>query len=123
MNKEKFKIIQYIREMIVNIDKHMDNFPKKDIEIKNRIRTNSYDLLEIAYEANSTEEVKYKKQLLLKCIAKIKIIDFLLNLSFDKQIINEKKYLKFAARLDDIAKFMNGWLKTMKTPADITKSD
>ena len=31
MNKEKFKIIQYIRELIVYIDKSMDNFPKKDI--------------------------------------------------------------------------------------------
>ena len=114
MNKEKFKIIQYIRDLIIYIDKSMDNFPKKDIELKNRIRTNSYDLLEISYEANSTENVKYKKELLIKSIAKIKIIDFLLNLSYDKQIINEKKYLKFAAKLDDIAKFTNGWLKTMK---------
>lgn len=46
MDKEKFKIIQYIRELIVYIDKSMDNFPKKDIELKNRIRSNSYDLLE-----------------------------------------------------------------------------
>lgn len=114
MNKEKFKIIQYIRDLIVYIDKSMDNFPKKDIELKNRIRSNSYDLLEMAYEANALEEVKYKKALLIKCIAKIKIIDFLLNLSYDKQIINEKRYLKFAAKLDDIAKFTNGWLKTMK---------
>lgn len=41
----------------------MDNFPKKDIELKNRIRTNSYDLLEIAYEANNTQDIKYKKKL------------------------------------------------------------
>ena len=52
--------------------------------------------------------------MLIKCTAKIKIIDFLLNLSYDKQIISEKKYLKFAAKLDDIAKYMNGWLKTIK---------
>ena len=114
MNKEKFKIIQFIRELIVYIDNNMDNFPKKDIELKNRIRVNSYDLLEICYEANATEDVRFKKDLLIKCTAKIKIIDFLLNLSYDKQIISEKKYLKFAAKLDDIAKYMNGWLKTIK---------
>lgn len=113
MNKEKFKIIQYIRELIIHIDEQMDNFPKKDIELKNRIRNNSYDLLETAYEANIVEDIKYKKNLLMKCIAKIKIIDFLLNLCFDKQIISEKKYLKFAAKLDDVAKYMNGWLKSM----------
>ena len=44
MNKEKFKIIQFIRELIVYIDSSMENFPKKDIELKNRIRNNSYDL-------------------------------------------------------------------------------
>lgn len=108
MNKEKFKIIQFIRELIVHIDNNMDNFPKKDIELKNRIRNNSYDLLEIAYEANAVEDTKIKKELLIKCISKIKIIDFLLNLSYDKQIINEKKYLKFANKLDDIAKYK--WL-------------
>lgn len=114
MNKEKFKIIQFIRDLILYIDKNLDNFPKKDIELKNRIRTNSYDLLEIAYEANTTEDTKYKKELLVKCISKMKIIDFLLNLSYDKEIINQKRYLQFAAKLDDIAKYINGWLKTIK---------
>ena len=32
----------------------MENFPKKNKELKNKIKTNSYDLLEIAYEANNT---------------------------------------------------------------------
>ena len=66
MKTEKFKVIQFIRELLVLIDKQMDNFPKKDIELKNRIRSNSYDLLEISYEANSTQDVEYKKKLLNK---------------------------------------------------------
>ena len=53
MKVEKFKIINFIRELLIMIDKQMDNFPKKDIELKNRIRVNSFDLLEIAYEANT----------------------------------------------------------------------
>lgn len=57
----------------------MDNFPKKDIELKNRIRMNSYDLLEIIYEANNSQNIELKKELLNKCLAKIKVIDFLLN--------------------------------------------
>lgn len=50
MKDEKFKVINFIRKLIVNLDSLLDNFPKKDIELKNRIRTNSYDLLELAYE-------------------------------------------------------------------------
>ena len=40
MRTEKFKIIQFVRELILLIDKELDNFPKKDIEIKNRIKAN-----------------------------------------------------------------------------------
>ena len=95
------------------IDKQMDNFPKKDIELKNRIRVNSFDILELAYEANTAEDIEYKKRLLLKIIAKIKVVDFLLNLSYEKQIITEKKYYKFGNKLDDIIKYTTGWIKSL----------
>ena len=113
MKEEKFKIIQFIRELLIMIDTQMDNFPKKDIELKNRIRMNSYDILEIAYEANVETNTEIKKQLLRKAISKIKIIDFLLNLSYDKNIITEKKYLKFGNKMDDIVKYTTGWLQTL----------
>lgn len=57
MKEEKFKVINFIRELVIYIDKYLDNFPKKDIE-KNRIRNLSYDLLELAYKANITKENK-----------------------------------------------------------------
>ena len=44
-------------------------------------------------------------------IAKIKVIDFLLNLAHDKNIITAKKYYKFGNKIDDIIKYTNGWLK------------
>lgn len=113
MREEKFKVIEFIRELLITIDNNLDNFPKKDIELKNRIRNSSYDLLEIAYEANSTTNIENKKNLLEKSIAKIKIIDFLLNLCYDKQIINQKRYFKFGEKMDDIIKYINGWYKTI----------
>ena len=88
MQQEKFKVIGFIRDLINNVDKNLENFPKKDIEIKNRIRNASYDLLELAYEANTTEEITAKISIINKCIAKAKVIDFLVNLSYEKQIIN-----------------------------------
>ena len=113
MKEEKFKVIQFIRELILAIDKEMANFPKKDIELKNRIRANTYDILEIAYEANGVTNVEYKEELLLKIIAKIKVIDFLLNLSYDKKLITEKRYYSFGRRIDDIIKYTTGWLKAV----------
>ena len=51
MKEEKFKVINFIRELILLIDSKMENFPKKEIELKNRIKMNSYDILEICYQA------------------------------------------------------------------------
>ena len=108
MQKEKFKVINFIRELINNIDKHLDNFPKKDIEIKNRIRNASYDLLELTYEANTTDNDEVKIALIDKCVSKAKIIDFLINLSYEKEIINNKRYLKFGEAIDEIVKYLVG---------------
>ena len=80
MKEEKFKVINFIRELVIYIDKYLDNFPKKDIEIKNRIRNLSYDLLELAYKANITKE--NKNDYINDIIAKIKVLDFLLNLCY-----------------------------------------
>lgn len=113
MKEEKFKIIQFIRELIVTVDKELENFPKKDIELKNRIRNTSYDLLELSYEANTTTNKENRRMLLEKVIAKIKILDFLLNLCYDKLIINNKKYIKFGEKTDDIIKYTTGWIKSI----------
>ena len=113
MRTEKFKVIEFIRQLIIAVDKELINFPKKENELKNRIRANSYDILELIYEANSTENIDKKVDLLQKILAKVKVIDFLLNLSFDREIITSKKYLKLANRIDDITKFTTGWLNTI----------
>lgn len=115
MKEEKFKVINFIRNLIIDIDNGLANFPKKDIELKNRIRTNSYDLLEIAYEANITSSDIDRKRLLEKMIAKIKIIDFLINLSYDKMLINSKKYIKLGRQMDDIIKYTTGWMKNINS--------
>ncbi len=116
--EEKFKVVNFMREFIVLVDSKMDNYPKKDIELKNRIRVNSFDMLELCYEANCTENINKKKETINKIIAKIKVIDFLLNMSYDKQIINQKQYYKFGLKLDDITKYIFGWLNSINMKKD-----
>ena len=113
MKEEKFKAINFIRELIIYLDNMLDNFPKKDVELKNRIRSNSYDLLEIAYEANLNKDNIEKEKLISKAIAKVKVLDFLINLCYDKQIINTKKYVRFGKSIDDITKYLVGWKKSL----------
>lgn len=114
MKTEKFKVIDFIRQFIIMMDKELECFPKKEIEIKNRIKTNSFDILELAYEANSIEDKYIKKDLLLKILSKVKVIDFLLNLSLDKKLISQKVFLKLSNKLEDILKYVVGWQKLIK---------
>ena len=73
-------------------------------------------MLLIAYEANVTVDLELKKNLIDKLIAKIKYLDFLINLCYDKKIINGKKYVKFGENLDNIIRYSNGWRKMAEQP-------
>ena len=88
MNEGKFRVIQLTREFILIVDKELDNFPRKDIEIKTRLRNTCSDLLEILYKASMIENIEKKKEFLEIAIAKVKTIDFLINLSFDRELIS-----------------------------------
>ena len=112
MKKEKFVVINCIRELIVNIDKYLVNFPKRDIEIKQQISTISKEMLLLAYEANASENKEKRKDIQEKVISRLKYLDFLINLCYDKQIINGKRYLKFGESIDYILKYTNGWRKS-----------
>lgn len=111
MTEEKFRVIQLVREFILIVDKELDNFPRKDIEIKTRLRNTCFDLLEMLYEANMIENIEKKKELLEISIAKVKIIDFLINLSFDRELISNKKYLRLGIKLEEMIRYIAGWLK------------
>lgn len=121
MKTEKFKIIDFIRMFIQAVSINLENFPKKEYELKERIKQNSYDMLEIAYEANSTQDVHLKINLINKILAKVKVIDFLLDYSSDRELLTKKKYLKLADRLADIEKYTCGWMEKVKKDNNFAK--
>lgn len=114
MKQEKFKVLNLIKDLIVYIDQSVLNFPKKEMELKHKIKETAYNLLLLSYEANNTSDVQRRIELQEKSIAYIKYLDFLFNLCYDKQIINGKKYLKFGERLDMIIRYIGGWVNVTR---------
>lgn len=112
MKEDKFKIVNYVKELIIIIDKNLVNFPKREIEYKNEIRRCSYDLLLTVQEGNITSDMTKRISLIEKAIAEVKQLDFLINLCCDKQIINSKKYYKFGESLDRIIRYLVAWLNS-----------
>lgn len=109
MKYDKFKIVNMIKEFILNLDKNLTNFPKKEIELKHKIRESAYQLLLIVYEGNVTSDIQKRIELQEKAIAHLKYIDFLINMCYDKQIINGKKYVKFGEKIENIVNYIVAW--------------
>lgn len=118
-NTEKFKIIELEKSLIVALDKYLVNFPNKELELKRRIKESGYELLLLTYEANVTLNLEKKKDLQEKCVALIKLLDFLLNQCYEKQIINAKRYFRFGEELDNIVKYFAGWINSVKQESSI----
>lgn len=68
MKQEKFKIVNLIKDLIVYIDENLINFPKKEMELKHKIKETSYNLLLISYEANNTTNMVKRIELQEKCM-------------------------------------------------------
>ena len=112
IKQEKFKVVNLIKDLIVYIDEKLINFPKKEIELKHKIKETAYELLLDMYKANNTKNLEHRIELQENCIAYIKFLDFMFNLCYEKQIINGKKYVKFGERLDMIVRYIVAWKNT-----------
>lgn len=108
MNND-FKILKYIKEFIIMLDDYLLNYPKKYFELRNRLVNDSYELLELVYLANYTEKEK-RKEVQIKILMKINIIDFYIEQSYKKKVISEKQSIKISNNLLIINKMIYKWI-------------
>lgn len=108
--KDSLLIISRIKKTIYYLDKIVDNFPLKEMVIRDNLKRNIFDLLETAYLANTFEgeQREYYQRIL---IVKIRTLDFYIQLSCDKKLINHKKYEKIGNHLLEITRLTYGWIK------------
>ncbi len=104
--KNELIIAKNIKEFIYSIDSIIDNYPKKYYELRNNIMNTSFKLLEFVYCSN------YKKDYLDKIFSLISMLDFYLEISFKKKIINEKKLCNFSNELLVINKMVYKWYES-----------
>lgn len=105
--KNEFLIVKNIKEFILSLDNFLNNYPRKEYELRNLLVNTSYDLLELVYRIN------YKKDSNFNIIlSKISMLDFYLELSFKKKIINEKRVMNMSNRLLVIRKMIYKWYES-----------
>lgn len=110
---DKFKIARYIKDFIIILDDYLVNYPKKYFELRNRLVNDSYELLELVYLANYMDSLE-RKNIQIKSLMKINIIDFYIEESYKKRIISEKQSIKLSNNLLIINKMICKWINNEK---------
>lgn len=105
---DRFLVVKYVKEFIYSIDSLVVNFPRKDFVIKDRIMNDSLDILEMIYIANMSDD----KNLKIKILSKLSMLDFYLERSYRNNIISEKVCKKKASELSNISKLIYGWIRS-----------
>ena len=107
---DKFTIAKYIKEFIMILDDYLINYPRKYFELRNRLVNDSYELLELVYTANYTN-IDKRKDIQIKTLMKVNLIDFYIEQSFKKRIISERQSIKLSNRLLSINKMLFKWIQ------------
>jgi len=105
---DRFLVVRHIKEFIYSIDELVVNFPRKDFVIKDRIVNDVLDILELVYIAN----IDNNKELKIKILSKLSMLDFYLERSYKNNIISEKVLKKYSNKLASITKLIYGWLRS-----------
>jgi hypothetical protein len=105
-------IITNIKKTYVYFDKLLINFPIKELEIKQKIKELIYELLELSYKANNEGRNDRRLSFQNEMITKIKLLDFMINVSYDKKAITKKQMLSIGKHLTNINILIRAWMKS-----------
>ena len=106
---DRFLIVKKVKDFIYSIDDFIINFPRKEFTIKDRIINDSMDILELIYLANLNDD---KKELKIKILAKLSMLDFYIERSYKNKLISEKVCKKKSRELESISKLVYGWIRS-----------
>ena len=118
--KDKLIIVTRIKRTIEYVNKSLDNYPHKFLELKQRIINDFFDLLELCYLANNDYKKDENK---MKCMVKISMIDYYLKLSYKNDLISKKKYESIAKHLLEINKMITAWRKGSEEKEESIQED
>lgn len=104
---EQLELINEYKKTMRYIEKTIGSFPKSERILKDRMIDNLYEILELIYMSNIIGERNIYQS---KIIAKLKMLDFYLSQSLEKNYINYDKYNKCGNYLIKIVNLTEAWM-------------
>ena len=100
--KTNFKILDKSYKTINYINKVLIDYPKKEVVLKNNIEQTCYELIKNSYSYNINDSIRIKDKNLKDLLISISMLNFHINISHDKKVISEKKYIVIGNFLSEI---------------------
>lgn len=110
MTNDSAKVILRLKKTIIYTLKILDNYPKKDYLLRDKISNNLFTILEDTYFLYSLKDKEKEITILKKILSKMKLLDFYLKISLDKNLISRKKISNLCINLRDITNMYYKWI-------------
>ncbi len=108
---EKFLIVKHLKNFILDLEKLLVNFPRKEFLTKDLVYKEALNILELVYKANSINEFDKRKEIQIDIVAKLSMLDFYIERAYKKKYISEKQCINKANELETITKMVYKWIK------------
>ena len=107
-----FLIVKNMKNFIMSLDNIVINYPRKEKVIKDKLYNDSLDILYLIYLANNSKD---RKNIQIKILSKISMLDFYFERSLKNKYLSEKQCLKMTNKLLIIHKMILGWIKSAES--------
>lgn len=92
----------------------MPDFPKDSkYTLGAKIDSSFLETVEEILKAGSSDKTE-KLIFLKRASAKLDLLKFFLQISWEMKILENKKYINLSEKLNEIGKMLGGWIKTIK---------
>lgn len=107
---QEVPLFQKIYDLYKEFYLEINNLPKRSQTLSAKTENTITELLEIISKA-SFETLEEKVKSLKTASVKTDFLKVLFRLCYDTKIINQKKYIFFEDKLQEIGRMVGGWLK------------
>lgn len=113
MNRDRLNVVLLAKKLNTSINEMLARFPNNEKILRDSIKKTIYDIIELIYEANyiSLSQINPRLSIQAKILAKISLLDFFLEESYNKGYLTEDMFNKKTLELSELNIKIKGWIK------------